>query len=143
MSKNRKIFCSAVFFAAVALLSGCTVNSPLPEDYYAGVDKIAGGNPPSVPVVTLTKSQLRLDYTAAIDPESNAEVTTYFLYFYNGVPNTYYLQRDVVLRIDSPATRVITLNTPSDGVHTAIITGYDGFRESAVTDQNRIIFSWP
>lgn len=119
------------------------MNAPLPEDYYAGTGKIAGGNPPSTPALTFTKSALRFDFTAAIDPESGAEVSTYLIYFYNGVPQSYYQVRDIDTRMDSPATRSFTLNTPTDGTHTVVVTGFDGYRESAITDANRVIFTWP
>lgn len=125
------------------VVASCAIDAPLPQDYYAGTVKIAGGNPPSVPVVTFDKSQLRLDFTAAIDPESGSEVPTYFFYFYNGVPQTYYQTRDIDTKLNSPAVRGFNLNTPANGKHTLILTGFDGFRESAITDQNRIIFEWP
>ncbi len=119
------------------------MTAPLPQDYYAGTGKIAGGNPPSAPVVTFSKAQLRIDFTASIDPDTAAEVPTYYLYYYNGVPQTYYQIRDIDTSLNSPSVRAVTLNTPADGRHTIVITGFDGYRESAVTDANRVIFDWP
>lgn len=119
------------------------MNAPLPQDYYAGTEKIAGGKAPSVPVVTFNKAQLRIDFTAAIDPDTGAEVSKYYLYYYNGVPETYYQIRDIDTALNSPSVRALTLNTPTDGRHTFVITGFDGYRESAITDANRIIFDWP
>lgn len=118
------------------------MESPLPEDYYAGTGKIAGGNPPSVPVVTFTAAQLRFDFTASIDPESAAEVGTYFIYVYDSAPSVYYEPRDIALSL-APPTRTFYYTGTKTGTRTVVVTGYDGYRESAVTTQNRITFSFP
>ena len=143
MKKSNRRIPVVTFFSLVLQLGACVMNAPLPVDHYAGTDKIAGGNPPSAPVVTFNKAQLRVDFTASIDPETAAEVSTYFFYFYNGVPQTYYQIRDIAKKIDSPSVRGFNLNTPSEGKHTLVVTGFDGYRESAISDQNRIIFDWP
>lgn len=119
------------------------MESPLPEDYYAGTDKIAGGNPPSAPVVTYTAAGLRFDFTASVDPESAAEVGTYFVYVYNGTPSTYYAPRDIALTITPPDARTFYYTGQQTGSRTVVVTGYDGYRESAVTSQNQITFSFP
>lgn len=139
---NRKIFV-VTFLPLVLHLAACVMNAPLPQDYYAGTEKIAGGKAPSVPVLTFDKAQLRVDFTAAIDPDTAAEVSTYFFYFYNGVPQTYYQLRDIDTKLNSPSVRGFNLNTPTEGKHTLVITGFDGYRESAISDANRIIFDWP
>ena len=143
MTKSKR---ASIVFAAlpfVLLLSACAMGAPLPQDYYTGAEKIAGGKAPSTPVVAFNKSQLRIDFTAAIDPDTSAEVSTYYFYYYNGVPQTYYQIRDIDLTLSSPAVRGFNLNTPADGKHTIVVTGFDGYRESAVSDDNRIIFDWP
>lgn len=140
-SKRASIAVAAVPF--ILLLSACALSAPLPQDYYAGTEKIAGGKAPLTPVVAFNKSQLRIDFSAAIDPETAGEVSTYYFYYYNGVPQTYYQIRDIDLTLNSPAVRGFNLNTPADGKHTIVVTGFDGYRESAVTDDNRIIFDWP
>lgn len=124
---------------------GCALNAPVSEDYYAGTDKIAGGKPPSVPVLTITKSALRADFTASIDPETNAEVGTYFIYLYKGVPTTYYQARDIDNVLNSPTPRTFFLPglAGATGTYTVILTGHDGYRESAVTDQNKITMTLP
>jgi hypothetical protein len=122
---------------------GCTLDSPVGSDYYAGTDKLAGGKAPSAPVVTLTVSELRVDFTAAIDPESGSEVATYFVYRYSGMPGSYYSYRDIEIALDAKASRRYYLKNDRSGQQTVIVTGYDGYRESAVTDQNRIVFTYP
>ena len=94
-------------------------------------------------MVTFNKAQLRVDFTAAIDPDTAAEVATYYVYFYNGIPQTYYQIRDIDTALNSPAVRGFNLNIPADGKHTLVVTGFDGYRESAISDENRIIFDWP
>lgn len=143
MTKSKHASPLVAVLPFLLLLSACVMDAPLPQDYYAGTGKIAGGNPPSTPVVTFDKSQLRIDFTASIDPDTGAEVSKYFLYYYNGVPQTFYQVRDIDTTLNSPSVRTLTLNTPSDGKHTFVITGYDGYRESAINDNNRIIFDWP
>lgn len=138
-------------FATVTLsliclgLPRCALNAPVSEDYYAGTEKIAGGKPPSVPVLTFTKSALRMDFTAAIDPETNAEVPTYYIYLYTGLPTTYYQARDIDNALNSPAQRTFYLPglAGATGTFTVVLTGYDGYRESAVTDQNKMTFTLP
>src|SRR5262249_17196734 len=137
---DRKLLIAATI---AFLLAGCALSAPLSEDYYAGTSKIAGGNPPSVPVVTFTQAQLLFDFTASIDPESAAEVGTYYIYAYSGVPQTYYQQRDIDSVISMPSARGFYYTGVQTGTRTVIVTGFDGYRESAVTDQNRIIFSFP
>lgn len=137
---------AAVILILVSMVSsGCALNAPVSEDYYTGTDKIAGGKPPSVPVLTLTKSALRVDFTASIDPETNAEVGTYFIYLYKGVPTTYYQARDIDNVLNSPAPRTFFLPglTGATGTFTVILTGHDGYRESAVTDQNKVTMTLP
>lgn len=143
MKKSNRTFLVVAAIPFFLQLGACVMNAPLPQDYYAGTEKIAGGSPPSVPVVTLNKSQLRVDFTAAIDPDTAAEVGTYYIYYYNGVPATYYQIRDIDGAMTSPAVRGFNLNTPTDGRHTLVVTGFDGYRESAITEANRIIFDWP
>ena len=142
MKKNRFLLfcliCGALFFPVA-----CTLSEPLAEDYYAGVSKIGGGNPPSVPVVTFTAATLRFDFSASIDPESGGEVGTYYIYIYNGVPDSYYGVRDIARTISPPDARTFYYVGQQSGTHTAVVTGYDGYRESAVTNQNKIVFSFP
>jgi hypothetical protein len=142
MVKNkRRIAVLALVLAAPFI--HCTLSEPLSQDHYAGTGKIGGGNPPSVPVVTFTAAQLRFDFSASIDPESGSEVGTYLIYAYDGDPSTYYQPRDVVRTITPPAVRSFYYTGLQTGVRTAIVTGYDGYRESAVTAQNKIVFSFP
>ncbi len=141
MRKNKR--CFVALLAIVASLAGCTLSEPLPQDYYSGTAKIGGGNPPSVPVVTFTAAQLRFDFSASIDPESGGEVGTYLIYTYDGEPSTYYAPRDIVLTITPPAARTFYYTGLQSGVRTAVVTGFDGYRESAVTTQNKITFSFP
>lgn len=143
MKKSNRTFTAIAAIPFFLQLGACVLNAPLPQDYYAGTEKIAGGKAPSVPVVTFNRSQLRVDFTASIDPETAAEVPAYFFYFYNGVPETYYQLRDIDTKINSPSVRGFNLNTPTDGRHTLVVTGFDGYRESAITEANRIIFDWP
>ena len=135
-----------LFFILIAILFpivGCALGTPLEQDYYAGTGKIAGGNPPSVPVVTFVQSQLRFDFTASIDPESGGEVGSYFIYAYTGIPQIFYQARDIDSVITMPATRGFNYTGPQTGTRTIIVTGFDGYRESAVTNQNTVTFSFP
>lgn len=142
MRKNNSALIRAII-AALFFPGACTLSEPLPEDYYAGVSKIGGGNPPSVPVVTFTPATLRFDFTASVDPETGGEVGTYYIYIYTGVPESYYGVRDIARTISPPDARTFYYVGPQSGTRTAVVTGYDGYRESAVTNQNKIIFSFP
>ena len=126
----------------LALVAACAVGEPLPQDYYSGTDKIAGGQAPSVPVVTYTPATRRFDFTASIDTDTDSEVGNYIVYYYNGVPTKYYEQRyiDGIIPVGSARTFFFT---GSPGTYTVVVTGFDGFRESAVTDANRITFTLP
>ncbi|GAB4422544.1 MAG: hypothetical protein OHK0011_01610 [Turneriella sp.] len=131
-----------LFLLPLALFAACAVGEPLPQDYYSGTDKIAGGQAPSVPVVTYTPASRRFDFTASIDPETGNEVGNYIVYYYTGVPSKYYEQRYIGAIIPAGSARTFFFSD-SAGTYTVIVTGYDGFRESAVTDANRITFTLP
>ncbi|MFZ5627780.1 MAG: hypothetical protein ACOY5B_01525 [Spirochaetota bacterium] len=118
------------------------MGEPLPQDYYSGTDKIAGGQAPSVPVVTYTPASRRFDFTVSIDPDTGSEVGNYIVYYYTGIPTRYYEQRYIDGIISAGSARTFFFSG-SPGTYTVIVTGYDGFRESAVTDANRITFSLP
>jgi len=133
----------AATLLALGILQGCALDSPVGSDYYTGSDKIAGGKAPSVPVVTLTLSERRVDFTAATDPETGGEVATYFVYRYTGIPGSYYSYRDIEVALDATAARRYYFKNDRSGQQTIVVTGYDGYRESAVTDQNRIVFTYP
>lgn len=141
----KRHLAGATLVLGCVVFTHCALSSPVSEDYYAGTDKIAGGKAPSVPVLTLTKSALRVDFTAAIDPETNAEVGTYFIYLYKGIPASYYQPRDIDNVLNSPSPRTFFLPglAGATGTFTVILTGYDGYRESAVTDQNKITLTLP
>jgi hypothetical protein len=142
MRKNNRRLFYFVFIATV-FSGNCAMGDPVSQDYYAGTGKIAGGNPPSVPLVTFTPAQLRFDFTASLDPESGSEVGTYFIYTYDGIPKTFYEPRYIDLTISPPADRTFYYSAAQSGTHTVIVTGFDGYRESAVTDQNKITFTVP
>lgn len=122
--------------------STCAVSDPVSEDYYAGTDKIAGGEAPGVPTVTYTASQNRFDFTASIDPDTSAEVGSYIVYLYSGIPSAYYESRYIEAIIPSSSPRAFYV-TVASGTYTVIVTGFDGYRESAVTAANRITFTVP
>jgi hypothetical protein len=126
----------------LAQLMACAVGEPLPLDYYSGTDKIAGGMAPTVPVVTYTPAVQRFDFTESIDPDTGSEVPQYIVYYYEGVPKKYYEARyiDAIIPAGSPRTFFFS---GSPGLYTVVVTGYDGYRESAVTDANRITFTLP
>lgn len=130
------------FLLPLALLAACAVDEPLPQDYYSGTDKIAGGQAPSVPVVTYTPATQRFDFTVSVDPDTGSEVGNYFVYFYTGIPSRYYEQRYIDAIISGGSARTFFVSAGS-GTYTVIVTGYDGYRESAVTDANRITFTLP
>ncbi len=133
-------------FAALLLclsLAACTVNAPVDENYYNGNDKIAGGRPPSVPALTFDKANLRFDFTAAIDPETQAEVPTYFIYIYSGVPSKFYEARFIDRAIAPPTPRSFYLSSVPYSPMTVILTGFDGYRESAINSQNMVTFEFP
>ena len=136
---------AATMLLVSVIVSRCALNSPVAEDYYSGTEKIAGGKPPSAPVLTFTKASLRVDYTAAIDPDTSAEVPTYYIYLYAGLPSTYYQARDIDNVLNAPTQRTFYLPglAGATGTYTVVLTGYDGYRESAVTDQNKITFTLP
>lgn len=129
--------------AVVLLLPACAVSDPLPNDYYNGTDKIAGGSPPSVPVVTYTAATRRFDFTASTDPDTAAEVANYIVYFYTGVPAKYYESRFIEAIIPASSTHQFYISGSLSGTFTVVVTGYDGYRESAVTDANRLTFTLP
>ncbi len=127
---------------SLAYSAGCAVGEPLPLDYYSGTDKIAGGEAPSVPVVTYTPENRRFDFTVSIDPDTGSEVSSYIVYYYNGIPTKYYESRYIDAIIPGGSARTFFFSG-SPGVYTVVVTGYDGFRESAVTEANRITFTLP
>jgi hypothetical protein len=131
-----------LFLWLVFLVAGCAVGEPLPQDYYSGTDKIAGGQAPTVPVVTYMPAMQRFDFTASIDPDTGAEVDRYIVYWYSGVPTKYYEPRFIEAIIPAGSARSFFFSG-SPGTYTVVVTGYDGFRESAVTDANRITFTLP
>jgi hypothetical protein len=124
-------------------LGACTMSAPVDENYYGGNDKIAGGQPPSVPVVTFDKANLRFDFTASIDPETQAEVPTYFIYVYPSVPTKFYEARFIDRAISPPSPRSIYLTSVPFSPMTVILTGFDGYRESAINAQNMVTFEYP
>lgn len=126
-----------------SIFCGCAVEAPLPENYYSGTDKIAGGKPPTTPVVTFDATTRRLDFGPAIDPETGAEVARYFIYFYFGTPTVYYVSRDIIKTFRTPEPRTYTIPPLVAGSYTFVVTGYDGYRESAVTDASRIALNEP
>jgi len=119
--------------------SHCALQTPVDENYFAGVDKIAGKNPPSVPTVTFTQSAMRFDFTASIDPDTNAEVGKYYVYSYTGAPKLLYQARDIVLILQSSDVHAFTAFYPS-GDYTIVVTGFDGGRESAIVQNQNLIF---
>jgi hypothetical protein len=133
----------AILLSLSATLAGCTLSDPLPENYYDGTIKIAGGSAPSVPQVTYTASGVSFSFTASVDPETGAEVPTYLVYAYAGLTDTYYQTRNISAIISTPATRGFSFSGTSGSVYTVVVTGSDGNRESAVTDQNKIVFTVP
>ncbi len=124
-------------------LNACTVNAPLAEDYYSGSEKIAGGKPPSVPQLVFDKTNLKFDFTASMDPESAAEVATYFIYVYPGVPAKYYEARYLDRAITTAGVRTFYLASVPYTTTSVVVTGFDGYRESAVTTQNLVTFDYP
>jgi len=128
---------------ATLVYSSCAMNAPLDENHYSGTDKIAGGQPPSVPIVTFDKANLRFDFTASIDPETQAEVPQYFVYAYRGVPTKFYEARFIDRAFAPPNPRSIYLTSVPYSPMTVILTGYDGYRESAINSQNMITFEYP
>jgi hypothetical protein len=126
----------------LVLGAACAVGEPLPQDYYSGTDKIAGGQAPTVPVVTYTPATRRFDFTESIDPDTGAEVGNYIVYYYIGVPTKYYEPRFIDAIIPGGSSRTFFFSG-GPGTYTVVVTGYDGFRESAVTDANRITFTLP
>lgn len=127
----------------VALWSmSCAVGDPLPLDYYSGTEKIAGGEAPTVPIVNYTSAARRFDFTLSIDPDTGSEVANYIVYFYTGIPTKYYEARFIEAIIPAGSARTFFVSGNS-GTYTVVVTGYDGYRESAVTDDNRLTFSLP
>jgi len=124
-------------------LGACAVNSPVDENFYSGNDKIAGGKPPSVPALSFDKANLRFDFTAAIDPDTQAEVGTYFIYIYSGVPAKFYEARFIDRAIAPPNPRSFYLASVPYSPMTVILTGFDGYRESAINSANMITFEYP
>lgn len=121
---------------------GCAVGDPVALDYYSGTEKIAGGHPPTVPIVTYTAAARRFDFTESTDPDTGGEVANYIVYFYSGVPVKYYESRFIEAIIPAGSAKTFFVSG-APGTYTVIVTGYDGYRESAVTEHNRIIFSLP
>lgn len=121
---------------------GCAVGDPLPLDYYSGTEKIAGGEAPTVPMVTYTSAARRFDFTPSIDPDTGSEVANYIVYFYTGIPTKYYEARFIEAIIPAGSARTFFVSG-NPGTYTVVVTGYDGYRESAVTGDNRITFSLP
>ncbi|MCX7632904.1 MAG: hypothetical protein N2Z22_06195 [Turneriella sp.] len=140
----RKLLNKKTLFAILSsvLFLGCTLRDPLPIDYYSGTDKIAGGQAPTVPQLSYDPNERRFTFTAAIDPDTGAEVGEYIIYFYQGVPTRYYETRYIEAIIPRGQPRSFTINAPP-GIYTVVVTGFDGYRESAVTEQNRITFTLP
>ena len=124
-------------------LNACTVNAPLSEDYYSGTDKIAGGNAPSVPQLVFDKPNLKFDFTASIDPETASEVTTYLIYIYPGVPTKFYETRYLDRAITTAGVRTFYLTSVPYATMSVVVTGFDGYRESAVNATNMVTFDYP
>ncbi|MBV6494710.1 MAG: hypothetical protein LDLANPLL_02747 [Turneriella sp.] len=129
-------------FVFIFLFMRCAVGEPVAKDYFKGSDKIAGGLPPSVPVVTYDTNAATFTFTASIDPDTGSEVTDYFVYFYKGFPTVYYQERDLVLIVQS-TSKTFSINNITSGTYTVIVTGFDGHRESAITDDNKRSFLIP
>jgi len=121
-------------------ITSCTLDAPVGEDYYAGTEKIAGGKPPSTPVATFSSATRVLTFTAAIDPETSAEVPTYYVYAYSSEPTAYYKSRDIVKTIKTPEARSYAFPDVK-GNFILVVTGYDGYRESAISNLNKITFT--
>lgn len=126
----------------LSFVCACAVGEPLPQDYYSGTDKIGGGQAPSAPVVTYTPATRSFEFTVSIDPDTGAEAANYIVYYYEGVPTKYYEQRYIDAIIPAGGLRAFFF-TGVAGIYTVVVTGYDGFRESAITDANRITFTLP
>lgn len=112
------------------------MGEPVSEDFYSGTDKIAGGNAPTVPVITFTASERKIEFTASIDPDTGQEVTTYFVYFYEKAPKVYYNAAFIEMLIPSTSERRFYVSMAYHGPLTLVVTGFDGYRESAVTNLN-------
>ena len=133
-------FITGIYLTLIILVvSQCSLQTPVDENYYAGVDKIAGRNPPSAPTVTFTQSLLRFDFTASIDPDTGGEVGRYYVYSYQGAPTLLYQARDIVLILQSSDVHAFTTYFPS-GDYSIVVTGFDGGRESAIIQNQNLIF---
>jgi len=139
--RHRRVGAFSLLLVLTQLMA-CALGEPLPQDYYSGTDKIAGGMAPTVPVVTYTPATRRFDFTESIDPDTGSEVANYILYSYDGVPSRYYESRYIDALIPAGSARTFFFSG-SAGTYTVVVTGYDGFRESAITDANRITFTLP
>lgn len=112
------------------------MGEPVSEDFYSGTDKIAGGSAPTVPIITFTAPERKFEFTASIDPDTGQEVATYFVYFYETPPKVYYNASFIEMLIPSTSERKFYVSAAYRGPLTLVVTGFDGFRESAVTDSN-------
>ena len=123
----------------LALTTGCVTDEPLDRNYFAGTDKIKGGEAPSAVELSFDASENKFSWTASIDPDTGAEVREYFFYYaYNQLPvnllDANYFEAAI------GRVRSVTINSGSlkRGQHYFWVTGFDGGRESRASNVIRL-----
>ncbi len=165
--KSMSSYSVSTIVAALIVLSACVTDDPVSGDYFEGNERLAGGEPPSVPTIELVEGNLCTDGDSnpvfcfvlgwtnnadlsiteaveSIDPETGAEVDSYVIYYYYPDPPTKLYQDMDLLTVRSADDGLVafapdgpTLQGRS-GTHTFIITGSDGRRESGIDSRNTV-----
>lgn len=129
-------------FALCALVSQCTLRDTLDTTYFDDLNNVVGGEKPTAPVISSFNypTDTTLSWSTSTDPDSepaDQAVQFYFVYYYlNSVPsdNSKYNDEYLLFTIENSTSISLSNITFPSGTSYFGVTGYDGGRESEISN---------
>ena len=132
-----------ILFLSLSLSIQCTLNTPVADDHFSRLENVRGGEKPTSVVVNPLNypTSTLLQWSVSFDPDSepaNSPVANYRIYQYvESIPsgsNLYAVEFLVSIVQNLNTLDISTLNLSQSGTHYFGVTGFDGNRESHISN---------